>query len=231
MAKQLADLQEVDRALETFRDQNGVLDVDVQRETLLRRLAEVNASLQNETVAIGGVQRRIGILERQMQDNIGLAPRIREDLLKTQAELGPHQDAAANWSRIRTDVTARIDALNKVQGQSAQLLQQQKVLQDNRKLYLQKVEETRIQQAMRRAQIGDVVVINWAVASHAPISPKLPMVLGGVVAVGLIGGLGLAVLLGLMDDRIRTEDDVATAAGLPVIGRVPAMKLSAARSG
>jgi len=225
LAAQLADLHDVDHQIDTFRSQNNVLDVDSQRDALLHRLAEVNANLQNETVAIGETQKRISILDRQMQDNVGLSARIRDDLLKAQAQLGPHQDAAVNWARIRSDLTAKIDALNKVQAQSAQLLQRQRVLQDTRKLYLQKVEETRIQQAMRKAELSDVVVINWAVANYAPVSPKLSMVLGGVVAVGLLGGIALAIVLGLLDDRILTDEDVEEASGLNVIGRIRTLKL------
>jgi len=231
LAKQLADLQVVNRQLEAFRTQNKVLDVDSQREALLHRLAEVDASAQGEAIAVTGVQKRIGALQRQMQDNPTLTPVLRTDLLRTQAELPPHQDALANWTRIKADLTSQVEALNKVQSESAQLLQQQRVLQDNRKLYLQKVEETRIQQAMRKAQFGDVVIVNWGVPNYAPVSPKLGMVLGGVVAVGIIGGIGLALLLGLIDDRISNAEDVVEATGLPVIGRVGVQRLPPARIG
>ena len=228
LAKVLAELQDVDRQLETFRQDNNIIDVDVQREGLLHRLVEVNANLQNETVAIAELQKRIGALQRQIQDNPSIAFRIRDDLLKAQSELGPHQEAAANWTRIRADLTAKAETLTRAQSASAQLLQRQKVLQDDRKLYLQKVEEARVQQAMRQAQIGDVVVINWATADHSPVSPKLGMVLGGVVGVGLLGGIGLALLLGFMDDRIVREEDVVSASGLAVIGRVRELPLSSA---
>ena len=229
LAAQVADLKEVDRQLDAFRSDKNVLDVDSQRETLLRRLADINANLQNETVAVGEIQKRIATLQRQMQDNVGISARIRDDLLKAQAELSARQEAASNWGKIRTDLTARIVALNKMQAESTQLLQRQRVLQDNRKLYLQKLEETRIQQAMRKAELGNVVVVNWAAADYSPVSPKLGMVLGGVLAVGLIGGLAFAFLAGLMDDRIQSAEDVEDASGLPVIGRVRTMRLAQTR--
>lgn len=230
IAKQLTDLKAIDQQLEEFRASNAVVDVDQQREALLRRISEVTANLQNDTVAIGELKRRIALLQGQMNDNVGIAARIRIDLLAAQAALGPRQESAASWAKIRDELTAKAEALSGLHGQSSQLLQQQRVLLDNRRLYLQKLEETRVQQALRQAQMGDVVVINWAAPDHSPISPKLPMVLGGVIGIGLVGGIMLAIALGLMDDRIRSEDDVADAAGLPVIGRVSALKLAEARS-
>jgi uncharacterized protein involved in exopolysaccharide biosynthesis len=226
----IADLEKIDHQLDAFRTDNNILDLDVQREGLLNRLVEVNANLQNETVAIAGLQKRIGTLERQEKDNASVAFRIRDDSLKSQSELAAHQESAAQWTRIHADLTVKVEALNRVQSASAQLLQRQKVLQDNRKLYLQKVEETRVQQAMRQAQIGDVVVINWASVDYSLISPKLGMVLGGVLGVGLIGGIGLALFLGFMDDRILMAEDVVSASGLPVIGRVR-MPLASVRLG
>lgn len=235
LSKLMGELETIDRQIETFRDDNKIIDVEMQREAVMKRLAEVKANVQNETVVTGEIRRRIGILERQIGEGSQIASisslqRIRDDLLRSQAELGPHQESLANWTRIQNELTAQAEALTRKQSESVRLLQQQKVLQDTRRLYLQKVEEARVQQALRQAQIGDAAVINWAIVDYSPVSPKLGMVLGGIVGVGLLGGIGLALLLGFMDDRILREEDVADATGLPVIGQVPEMPRAAIRS-
>ena len=236
LAKVMSDLHEVERKIEAFREDYKVQDLDIQREFTLRRLAEVNIIRQNETIAVEEIRRRIAVLDRQSGNGTGLGSvpsllRIRDDLLRAQADLAPRVEAVTYWTRLRDELNETASVLTRAQSESVQLMQRQKVLQDTRKLYLQKVEETRMQQAMRDAHIAAVSVINWAVPDYSVVSPKLGMVMGGVAAVGIIGGIGLALLLGFLDDRIMTARDVAEASGLPVIGSIREMPASTLRPG
>jgi len=225
LSKLSTQLDDADRQLAAFRSQHDVVDVEQQRDALLHRLTEVSANLQNEVVLVDEMKKRIHLLEGQLEDtatiaNAPILRRIRDDLLKAQSELGPHQNAAANWSKIHADLTKQVAALTDVQSESAQLVQRLRVLQDARKLYLQKIEEMRVQQSLVQAHLGNVSVINWASIDHVPVSPKFGLVLGGIAAVGIFGGIGLALLIGLMDDTIRNVRDVVESSGLPVIGQV-----------
>jgi uncharacterized protein involved in exopolysaccharide biosynthesis len=236
LSKLSVELRQAQDQLDAFRTDHRVIDVDEQRSILLHRLSEVSANLQNENVSISELRRRIALLQGQLGDNMPLANvpiqhRIRDDLLQAQSELGPHQDAAANWAKLQTDLTTQAAALTQVQSESSRLIQHVQVLQDTRKLYLQKIEETRIQQAEAQDHLGNVSVINWAVADRSPVSPKLGLVLGGILGVGIVGGIGLAILLGLMDDTIVSEDEVVAATGLPVIGRIRTLPLGNAWPG
>jgi capsular exopolysaccharide synthesis family protein len=64
-------------------------------------------------------------------------------------------------------------------------------------------------------------IIDHAYESGTPISPKLAvnLTMGGIA--GIILGLAFAVLIGTLDDRIKTIFDVETLIGLPLLGVIP----------
>jgi polysaccharide biosynthesis transport protein len=56
-----------------------------------------------------------------------------------------------------------------------------------------------------------------------PVRPNRPQVLAIALAIGLMAGLGGAVLLDMMDHRIRSAAEVENLLGLPILGAVPHM--------
>ena len=95
------------------------------------------------------------------------------------------------------------------------------MLRDSRKLYLEKLEETRFLNEQASSQIGNVSVVSWATVNTKPVSPKLWMVLIGVLVGGLLGGIGLAFVIEFFDDSLKSDSDVRRYLGLPVIAKVP----------
>lgn len=51
----------------------------------------------------------------------------------------------------------------------------------------------------------------------SPVWPNKPLVIGGAIAVGLILGLLLALLIELLGRRVRSDEDLESAAGAPVL--------------
>ncbi|WP_144795947.1 polysaccharide biosynthesis tyrosine autokinase [Microbacterium paludicola] len=60
-----------------------------------------------------------------------------------------------------------------------------------------------------------------ALASHAPVSPKVPINLVVGVLVGLAVGLGVAVLRTVLDNRVRSPRDIEALTNRPLIGAIP----------
>ncbi len=94
------------------------------------------------------------------------------------------------------------------------------ILKKSRALYLEKVEEYRIDMALSSARIGNVSVISRASAPSAPSSPKFWLVMLALLVVGLGGGTGLAFLTEFLDDAVETDSDVEKYLGLPVLGKI-----------
>jgi succinoglycan biosynthesis transport protein ExoP len=73
-------------------------------------------------------------------------------------------------------------------------------------------------------QTGNAQVFQWATVPSAPSSraPKRNLVLGGVL--GLLLGLGLALLLERLNHRVREPEELAATYDLPVLAEIPDSK-------
>jgi tyrosine-protein kinase len=75
-----------------------------------------------------------------------------------------------------------------------------------------------------RLRSGRIQIVERASPSSTPVSPKPTRnVLFGVL-IGLVLGLGLALLLEQLDRRVKRQDDLAEATGLPLLASVPKRK-------
>ncbi|MHB8878786.1 MAG: polysaccharide biosynthesis tyrosine autokinase, partial [Myxococcaceae bacterium] len=68
---------------------------------------------------------------------------------------------------------------------------------------------------------SNVRVLDAARPSLLPVRPKVPMALGLALVLGLLGGLGLALLLELLDNSITGQADIEERLGVPFLGFVP----------
>jgi succinoglycan biosynthesis transport protein ExoP len=67
----------------------------------------------------------------------------------------------------------------------------------------------------------DIAVLNPAIPPLLPVFPKIPLNIALSIVVGLMLGSGLALLLEMMNRRVRVRDDLAYAAGVPVLAEIP----------
>jgi capsular exopolysaccharide synthesis family protein len=122
--------------------------------------------------------------------------------LERQLEAGRAQDAEIRLAKIEHD---------KLQ-----------VRLDEDKMFYDKVAK-RITEADITRDIGvnNVNVLDLAVTPKAPVRPNVQsgLALGGVLA--LLLGLGAAFLVDLLDNRIRTREDVEQVLGVPYLGAIP----------
>lgn len=172
------------QALLTFREENGLTDVEEERAQLLKRVAEIRSMIVS------------------MESNPADARRLKD----WRVELETVERTLGNLSALELDYVRKVQDVD--------------VLRKSRELYLQKLEEYRIDRALSQAQIGNVSVISRASAPSAPVSPKLWLVLIAMLAVGVAGGIGLAFLVEFFDESLETDRDVETALSLPVLAKV-----------
>ena len=91
-------------------------------------------------------------------------------------------------------------------------------------MHVEKLEQARLNDALGREQITNVKVAQPATLVHKPVSPKKPLVLGLGLLVALFGGLSLAFLAEIVDQTLRTTDQVEMQLGLPVLASLPYRK-------
>ncbi|WP_071872454.1 GumC family protein [Atopomonas hussainii] len=290
-----AQLAETEAAVDTFRTQKQIVDVDKQRNQQMERLGEVRKNIDALNVAVGQAERQSQVLKQQLasvpataqlsgaesannfsisemnkqladlkreEANIaerfsasdprlravreeiavverilknqqaqrysstqkGINPlhaRLSDDLLQSDSRLAGSRQALDNWLQLERDTLVKLNDLNTQEAEYKRLVQKLDVLRESRQLYLEKTEETRYLSAQAAAKIGNVSVVNWGTVNNRPVSPKLWLVLIGILVVGLFGGVGLAFVIELLDDSLKSDSDVRRYLSLPVVAKVP----------
>ncbi|MCB1959193.1 MAG: chain length determinant protein EpsF [Rhodocyclaceae bacterium] len=151
-----------------------------------------------------------------------------------------HGRIAAETRRVISALgtTNRVNAQREVEIQAALDAQKQKVLdlkaeRDQISVFQRDIENAqraydlvtqRLAQTSLESQTQqtNVVVLSPAVAPLKPSSPKLLLNAALSIFLGTLLGVGAALLLELMDQRVRGEDDLRLIDGLPLLGVIPA---------
>jgi capsular exopolysaccharide synthesis family protein len=76
-------------------------------------------------------------------------------------------------------------------------------------------------QLTAQTQFNNVSIIDKALIPKSPSSPNLPMSMAVAFFVGLVGGVGLAVVREYIDDTISSQLDVSAYLKVPFLGLVP----------
>lgn len=126
----------------------------------------------------------------------------------------------SGWKTELRTVEGKLGDLSALELDYVRKVQDVEVLRKSREMYLQKLEEYRIDSALSQARIGNVSVISRAALPSSPVSPKLWLVLIAMLAVGIGGGIGLAFLIEFIDDSLENDRDVRNCLDLPVLAKV-----------
>ena len=74
-------------------------------------------------------------------------------------------------------------------------------------------------------QVADSInVIDEAVAPQAPSGPNRPLYIAVAFMAGLFLAVASVVLMDMLNTRVRSAEDAEELLGIPVVGRIPAMK-------
>jgi polysaccharide biosynthesis transport protein len=189
-------------------------------------------------------------LIQSMRANVAVAEGRFADTAQRYGRNHPqYQAAKAELDKVRAELNAALGTVSRSVGANAQVLRQReaelrdavarqkaKVLEMNRAhdelgallkdldsaqrafdAAAQRLSQTRIEAQSEQA---DVALLNPAVAPSGPSGPRKS--LGALVGflTGTVLGVGLALLLELVDRRVRSDRDVADVVGIPVLGTV-----------
>ena len=171
LSKQLADIQRSELDITQNYSEND------QRLLSLRQQRRMVQSLLDEQQ-----NRRYASSQQGINP---LSARIRDDLLRAEADLAGLRQAGQNLATLEREITTRLGDFNKQDAGDKQLTQKIQILRETRQLYLEKAEESRLATAQAEARYGNVTVVSYASVPSAPVSPKLWLVLIGVLAVAL----------------------------------------------
>lgn len=76
--------------------------------------------------------------------------------------------------------------------------------------------------------LNDVRVVDWALPPSRPAKPDIPLNMVLALGVGVVGGLGLALLRHRLDETISSPEDAERDLGEPLLGAIPSLVAEAA---
>lgn len=248
---QVADLdQRIGMANSSLEDLNTRLN---EIETVLVRLGSFKSMIedgQSEDINLVNDNEQIRQLRQQRAElateYASLSQRFKEDYptlveLRQQMEQISNQIAEQRQLAIRnilsnySSLSAESESLEgAIQDREAGILalNQQAVqynilkreFETSRELYdglLQRMKEVGVAAGV---QENNIAVIDDAIAAGAPFSPNLSRNLALALVLGLMGGVGLALVLEFFDSTIHRTEDLELLTGRPVLGLVPQVK-------
>lgn len=209
--------------LDLYLSERGRIHAGSEGQVFEDQMQKNDIRLENAQAALQDFRRNNDLLD-VVQERETLLQRVQE--VRTIIIDLKGQASAANrlkkWEAELAELDVQLETLNTMELEYSRLVQDVDVLKRNRKIFLEKLEEQRINQALTQAQAGNVSVISRAVIPTTPTSPKLWMILIAILAVGSAGGLGLAFLFEFLDDTLETDRDVEKYLKVPVLGKIAA---------
>jgi polysaccharide biosynthesis transport protein len=204
-------------ALPAVRDSVVIQDI-------LKQQSELSAQYTDAVNQYGPKYPKVVRLQAQMKD-------LDQMVGREKANIANQVEAEYHGARQRELLLQQaLDQQKNEVNQMAEKLVQYNILkreaEANKQLYdgmLQKLKEAGITAGLRSSNIR---IVDPALIPGGPSRPNKSRNILLSILVGLIGGIGLALLREYLDNTVKTPDDIETLARLPSLAVVPAMAAS-----
>jgi capsular exopolysaccharide synthesis family protein len=228
--KQLTDAEadRIDKQARYEGAKNGDAELIAKTDSgaLITRLrsdeADLNSKLAQMTVQFGPSYPRVQELKSQLQQTrTAITSEQKKMLSGLQTD---YQVALDREGMLRAALDRQKVAANNLNESAIEYNLLKRDVDTNRQLYeglLQRLKEAGVVAGLKSSNI---TVIDPARVPKSPSEPNVPRNLAVGFMVGILGGIGLAILLELLDNTVNLPEDVEVSSGLPVIGVVPATR-------
>lgn len=202
-----------------------LLELRLREKELLANYSEGSRLVQNVREQIQRAEAVLsGEKDTRTQHRTGINSSYQQlelALLQERGELAAVQKQREVLNEQVTATQTELRNLNNNEIKFAQLERHRTITEQNYRNYVDKLEETRISQALEREKISNIAVIQPATMPILPVKPKktLNLLLG--LFLGLFGAIGLSFMSEYMDHSIKTPEDVEESLQLPVLASIP----------
>jgi succinoglycan biosynthesis transport protein ExoP len=196
-------------------------------QDILKQESALSAQYTDAVNQYGPKYPKVVRLQAQLKD-------LDQLVAREKTNIGNQMEAEYHGSRQRELLLKNaLDEQKAETNQMAEKLVQYNILKreadTNKQLYdgmLQKLKEAGITAGLRSSNIR---VVDPALIPSGPSRPNKTRNIMLSVLVGLIGGIGLALLREYLDNTVKTPDDIETLARLPSLAVVPALSNSSGK--
>ena len=161
------------------------------------------------------IKKEISVID----ENISNQAVNNQELLKSKLEAAKRKELV-----VKNRLAKHTQSLLDLKDQSVQFNLLKRERESNSKLYAGLMERVKLSGIASDLQLARVKVVEKATASHTPIAPNVKKNTITAAIAGLLLSLGLAGMLGLVDRRIRTFDDLSEILSYPNLALIPMVK-------
>ncbi|MEP7300047.1 MAG: Wzz/FepE/Etk N-terminal domain-containing protein [Caldimonas sp.] len=115
----------------------------------------------------------------------------------------------------------RLDALGE---ESRKLQREVSLIDQSYQLFVRRLDEARISEALDAARISNVALIGPPTSSARPVRPKAMLLFLGALGAGLFGSIGLFLLRDALRPVVHSRERAVELLGVPVFGRLPEVR-------
>lgn len=203
-----------------------LVELQLEEKNLAVKYTDDSRFLKNVRDEIAFVKRKIGeqsitTIGRNTTGINSVYQLLQQDSMRQESDL---KALGAKFNGLTAQVAAaeqKLKELNAVEREYYRLRQDVEITKRNYELYLTKLEESRISDAMNTERISSVSLVEPASVPMRPVSPKVLLNLLVAVFVGALGGIALAFIAEILGDKIATPEDAERLLGVPVLATVP----------
>ena len=191
------NLDASERALNEHRQESGTVNISVEGEKLIGRVAELEATISALQLE------RADLAQRFTREH----PMMKAFDLKMQT-----------LERAKTELDETIAKLPETELETVQLTRDVTVASELYMLLLHKAQELRVAKA---GTVGNVRVVDEAMSGDRPVKPKRLLVVAVAVLLGLIVGVMLAAIRRAMRKVIEDPSAIEKSLGYPIYAEIP----------
>jgi uncharacterized protein involved in exopolysaccharide biosynthesis len=207
------ELASANRATGGMRGQ--LYDLQTREQELLAKFTEAHPAVMAIREQVHGAE---GILQAERPD------RAQATSAAVLAETATYESLVARATSLQTQrdgLAGELTRLNDQEVQISELDRQSQVAERNYLNYVASLEQSRIDQALKREQISNINIIQPASLVLKPTSPKAGLTLAVALLVALCGGGAVALLSDQLDHSLKTPEEIEQRLGLPVLVSIP----------
>jgi tyrosine-protein kinase Etk/Wzc len=197
LPKLRAELEGAEARLEAHRTRAGGVDVTLETQAAVARSADVEKAIAELNVEVGALRQRF-------TDAHPVLAAARARLARLEADRG--------------GIDARLRKLPEAELASARLLRDVKV---SNELYLALLDKAQELKVVKSGTLANVRVLDPAVTSSRPISPRRPAVLALSLLLGLALGVAAAFGRRALDQGVEDPEELERITGVAVHASIP----------
>jgi uncharacterized protein involved in exopolysaccharide biosynthesis len=203
-----------------------LVTLELKERELLTKYTENNHFVQDVKKQLKIVRDKLAQQENKRYESTAFGPnpthqRLNEDLFRNEAELQAINAKISTQKIHLAEYSERLDVLNNFEYKFKNLENRLEVDRENFKLYLTKLEETRISSEMDLKKIANVSVIMPAQMPLEPMDSNKRLFLAIGFFIAVFGSIGLAVFLEYFSEDLERPEEIEKLLGAPVLASVP----------